>query len=84
MLQNEYLLAKVGADTAENEQHVAEILPTDALWRRRHDARKGRDRGCRVAAAAVRTAAGGSTRAGATLPLVPRSHHLNPLDKKVA
>ena len=27
MLQNAYLLAKVGADTAENEQHFAEILP---------------------------------------------------------
>ena len=31
MLQNAYLLAKIGADTAENEQHFAEILPTDAL-----------------------------------------------------
>ena len=27
MLTNAYLLAKIGADTAENEQHVAEILP---------------------------------------------------------
>ena len=27
MPQNAYLLAKVGADTAENEQHFAEILP---------------------------------------------------------
>ena len=27
MLQNAYLLAKNGADTAENEQHFAEILP---------------------------------------------------------
>ena len=35
MLQNAYFLAKIGADTAENEQHVAEILPTDALGRRR-------------------------------------------------
>ena len=35
MLQNTYLLAKIGADTAENEQHFAEILPTDALWRLR-------------------------------------------------
>ena len=34
MLQNAYLLAKIGADTAENKQHFAEILPTDALWRR--------------------------------------------------
>ena len=35
MLQNAYFLAKIGADTAENEQHFAEILPTDALWRLR-------------------------------------------------
>ena len=35
-MQNAYLLSKIGADTAENEQHFAEILPTDALWRRRH------------------------------------------------
>ena len=27
MLQNAYLVAKNGADTAENEQHIAEILP---------------------------------------------------------
>ena len=27
MLQNANLLAKIGADTAENEQHFAEILP---------------------------------------------------------
>ena len=26
MLQNEYFLAKIGADTAENEQHFAEFL----------------------------------------------------------
>jgi hypothetical protein len=31
MLQNAYFVAKIGADTAENEQHFAEILPTDAL-----------------------------------------------------
>ena len=34
MQQHAYFLAKIGADTAENEQHFAEILPTDALWRR--------------------------------------------------
>ena len=27
MLQNAYFLAKIGADTAENEQHFAKILP---------------------------------------------------------
>ena len=41
MLQNAYLLAKIGADTAENEQHFAEILPkignypTGSRWRPR-------------------------------------------------
>ena len=29
MLQNAYFLAKIGADTAENKQHFAEILPVD-------------------------------------------------------
>ena len=29
MLQNAYFLAKIGADTAENEQHFAEIFPID-------------------------------------------------------
>ena len=29
MLQNAYFLANIGADTAENEQQFAEILPTD-------------------------------------------------------
>ena len=28
MLQNAYLLAKIGADTAENERNFAENLPT--------------------------------------------------------
>ena len=37
MLQNAYFVAKIGADTAENDQHSAEILPTDALWRLRRD-----------------------------------------------
>ena len=27
MLQNAYLFAKIGANTAENEQHFTEILP---------------------------------------------------------
>ena len=27
MLQNAYWIAKIGADTAENEQHFAEMLP---------------------------------------------------------
>ena len=33
MLQNAYLLAKIGADTAENEQHFAEILPKTGNYR---------------------------------------------------
>ena len=32
MLQNAYLLAKIGADTAENEQHFAEFAKN---WQRR-------------------------------------------------
>ena len=31
MLKNERLLAKIGADTAENEQHFAEIVPFPRL-----------------------------------------------------
>ena len=33
MLQNAYFLAKIGADTAENEQHFAEILTIRCQWR---------------------------------------------------
>ena len=42
MLQNAYFLAKIGADTAENEQHFAEISRTDALSKlsRRRRARR--------------------------------------------
>ena len=35
MLSNAYLLAKIGADTAENEQRFAEILPNFRLLVRR-------------------------------------------------
>ena len=31
MLQNAYLFAKIGADTAENELHFAEILPIGVM-----------------------------------------------------
>ena len=34
MLQNAYLLAKIGADTAENERNFAENLPKFAAARR--------------------------------------------------
>ena len=40
-LSHECLLAKIGADTAENEQNFAEILPTDA-GRGRHQRRAAR------------------------------------------
>ena len=34
MLQNAYFVAKIGADTAENEQHFAEILQKlQPCWR---------------------------------------------------
>ena len=36
MLQNAYFLAKIGADTAENEQHVAEICQKLASTLRVH------------------------------------------------
>ena len=39
MLQNAYFLEKIGADTAENEQHFAEILP---IGRRRPPGLRGR------------------------------------------
>ena len=47
MLQNAYFLAKIGADTAENERHFAEILPIG---------RRVADRGEHVAAEAFRAA----------------------------
>ena len=43
MLQNAYFLAKIGADTAENEQHFAEILPIGRrVGRRASDASEAR------------------------------------------
>ena len=47
MLQNAYFLAKFGADTAENEQHFAEIcqqLATEAAERRDPRLHAGGDR----------------------------------------
>ena len=40
MLQNAYFLAKIGADTAENEQHLAEILPTTGNYPTRPPGRR--------------------------------------------
>ena len=48
MLQNAYLLAKIGADTAENEQHFAEILPKTGNYA------SGRRSGTRTARAGPR------------------------------
>ena len=39
MLQNADLLAKIGADTAENERNFAEILPKNGNYRRPRRAR---------------------------------------------
>ena len=68
MLQNAYLLAKIGADTAENEQHFAENLPTDALWDHR-EPRAGRARRADQAARPAPARPGGQpgARGGAKL-----------------
>ena len=50
MLKNAYLLAKIGADTAENERHFAEILPIGRRVAAGVGGR-GRARSCREAAA---------------------------------
>ena len=50
MLQNAYFLAKIGADTAENEQHFAEMLPKTGVGGDQRDQREGgrRDEAGRV------------------------------------
>ena len=45
MLQNAYFLAKIGADTAENEQHFAEILPIGRTRAARQPPQQVRDVG---------------------------------------
>ena len=45
MLQNAYFLAKIGADTAENEQHFAEILPKTGNYPAAGPPRAGHPRG---------------------------------------
>ena len=54
MLQNAYLLAKIGADTAENEQHFAEILPKTGV-REHRNAPAGASSGGSSAPAAARS-----------------------------
>ena len=79
MLQNAYFLAKIGADTAENEQHVAEILsrsersdPSRRGPRRRASSRRRSPAGCSGYSGPL---AGGGSRsapsAPAELPTVP-------------
>ena len=53
MLKNAYLLAKIGADTAENEQHFAEICQKLAIG-----SADGDRRGRRAALAALAVRAG--------------------------
>ena len=43
MLQNAYFLAKIGADTAENEQPFAEILPKTGNYPTGEDREEGRE-----------------------------------------
>ena len=70
MLQNAYFLAKIEADTAENEQHFAEILPktgnypTGPPGRRRVERRPARPErlGGRVSAAGDHPAARAAAR----------------------
>ena len=62
MLQNAYFLAKIGADTAENEQHFAENLPKIGNYPTGPGARKlgGLARGRAVAGPLDREGATGS------------------------
>ena len=53
MLKNAYLLAEVGADTAENKQHFAEILPKTGNY---PTGRCGRERRSEVVVAGARPA----------------------------
>ena len=65
MLQNAYFLAKIGADTAENEQHFAEILPKTGNYPTGAVQRGGRRVGPGHAPDALRGACGGSPNAQA-------------------
>ena len=56
MLKNAYLLAKIGADTAENERNLAEFLPK--IGKRRQEGRGEAARRPQRAAAAAAAAAG--------------------------
>ena len=66
MLQNAYFLAKIGADTAENEQHFAEILPIGRRVAERTSAPADRS-------ASPRGSAGGRT--SAAIPACGRPYY---------
>ena len=69
MLKNAYFLAKIGADTAENERNFAEIVPIRYHARARRWERPGRRRPERHADAAARGSPEGERR---QLPNPPR------------
>ena len=62
MLQNAYLLAKVGADTAENKKDFAEILPRNGRRVPDHASRRAAPRGARRRGGRARGGRGGPAR----------------------
>ena len=70
MLQNAYFLAKIGADTAENEQHFAEILPIASLG-----APPAREAVPRVARRPPHSVAGGARRGHVSLASLYHRNH---------
>ena len=71
MLKNAYFLAKIGADTAENEQHFTEILP---IGRRVADRCRGPPACSRGPAAAAAGSRRGRRRSSRGFPAGPRSY----------
>jgi len=73
MLQNAYFLAKIGADTAENEQQFAEILPKIGNYPTGPIAASSFQRRCPQGAATRRPCGSGAGSA----PYRTRSSHFN-------
>ena len=71
MLQNEHFLAEIGADTAENEQHFAEILPKTGNYPTGRVARWPRGRGAARGLPRDRPAAAGALALGAVSISLP-------------
>ena len=69
MLQNAYFLAKIGADTAENEQHFAEILPKAGNYPTGPRCPEHRLAEAAAVAASCATVRSGSDLCRATLPI---------------